>query len=814
MRGDGPGGIRWARAVVRTAAVMGADVLPAVAEVIARAGPAALEIQRTAAGIRWAVLAPEDRLPALLEGLQAASGHRLLPGPSELAGPALSPRGTFFVPVPAIPVLPPVRPAAGGPAPEVGPGAGALGNLMALPPGSGRRIWLWGGHPDASRLLRLAGPAFAGRLPEASAWALWWRIAWGMAMGGSLLLGLALQLLLVFPEALALLPPEGVFLAGAAGVVVGALGISALIRFWEWRHLSPEALREKLRTALLEASLEAWGGPEAGRAALPGVWTWRPARGETRFPLAAHEAAALWLPPPGFPVEQVADPEGRMDMPALGGAWPDPADGLPVGRRAADGRPVRIPWPSLPVVVLGGTGSGKSAFLMNVVEALLAQGEEAPGLLILDPHGPLARWAFRRMARAVRRRPEWAARLVLVDPTWDRAVPLNLFCAPEAIWAINTLLTAGRRIWEGYWGPRMSGVLEAAALILWSYNRQVPEELRLSFRHVPYVLFNVRLRREELMRGLPPADLPQAVLLDLQLGQAAEAARSPLGWQVEVASPIVSKVIALNHPWLRAALAAPRMADMERWIAERRWVIVSLPSGAMGEGNAELIAAWFYNLWEWAFRRAGTERPHPTFILLDEVHRIASGLDLPRTLAEIRKYGGVPFLASQSLSVLSLREDTRELSPALLGNAGTLVVFRPDPTDLPLLERALGWADRAAGERLRADLPAFHFYLRALVDGRWAPPVLVDARGAFPVPAGEEEETGREEEGEIAFLRAMVAAAHPEDYIAVEEGIRHEQVNAMRLLTPDLRAALEQLDLMSLEDAPGRPASVREELGL
>ncbi|MDW8185944.1 MAG: hypothetical protein RMM07_11905 [Anaerolineae bacterium] len=211
----------------------------------------------------------------------------------------------------------------------------------------------------------------------------------------------------------------------------------------------------------------------------------------------------------------------------------------------------------------------------------------------------------------MRRRPDWAGRLVLVDPAWDRAVPLNLFCAPESIWAINTLLTAGRRIWEGYWGPRMSGVLEAAAMILWSYNRQVPEEMRLSFRHVPYVLFNVRLRREELMRGLPPADLPQAVLLDLQLGQAAEAARSPLGWQVEVASPIVSKVIALNHPWLRAALAAPRMADMERWIAERRWVIVSLPAGAMGEGNAELIAAWFYNLWEWAFRRAGTERPHP-----------------------------------------------------------------------------------------------------------------------------------------------------------------------------------------------------------
>jgi len=797
----------WVRATLRMPAVCGVDLLPAMAEALARATPLALEARRTEAGLVWSVAAPAAALPGILERVRVASGGRILPGPT---APFDGPAGAFYAPVPSVPYLPPARPSADLMAPETGAGAGLLGALSGAPPGAFRRLWLWGPHPDAAWMARMAGPAFAARIPEASAWSLGWRLGWAMALGGTLLAGLALNVLLLAPVG------EGaaaaLFLLAAAGLVGGGIGAAGLARLWGWRHLAREAVWEKLRTALLEASLEV-GGPDPA-ALLPGAWGWRRARGVEvpRFPLAAHEAMGLWLPPAGFPVEQAAAPEGRAEMPVMGGAG-GATEGIPVGRRADDGRPVMLPPPRLPVVVLGGTGSGKSSFLLNLVEAAVAAGPSAPGLLILDPHGPLAMEVLRRLARRARGDPEVARRLVVIDPTWDYAVPLNLFCAPDAQWAIATLLKAGREIWEGYWGPRMAGVLQAAALIVWAYNRTQPEGLRLSFRHLPFVLFNAQLRREELLRAIPPADLPQAMLLDLQMGQAVEMGRSPLGWQVEVASPIVSKVIALQHPWLRAALAAPRMADMARWCAEGRWVIAHLPAGVLGEENTTMIAAWIYNLFEWALRAAGSEAPRPTWMILDEVHRMARGLPLVQTLAEIRKYGGVPILAAQSLSVLRQEEETRALPSAMLANAGALAVFRPDPMDLDLLEDALGWADRARGERLRAELPAYHFYLRALgPDGRWLPPVLVDARGAFPTVGG-----GGAAEAEVAALREQVRAAHPEDYLPVEEGIRHEQVNAMRLLTPDVRAALEQLDLAAPEPAAGdggRPSSLREQLGL
>lgn len=800
----------WGRGVVRMPSLYGPDLLAAVAEALARVSPLALEVRRTDQGVLWSILAPRSDLALILERLRVASGGRILPG--EIVEEPPADAGAFFAPVPPIPFLPPASPT--DRPREAGAGAGRLAALAAGAPGAGWRIYLWGPHPDAPRLTRLAGPAFSARLPEASGWELWWKLSWGMTAGGVLLAGIGLNLLFSFPESLAYLPPALAFAMSAFGLVAGTVGIQGLIRFWAWRHLPREALAEKLRTALMEASLEILGDPSLAPQLLPGAWAWRKAREIHRFPLAVHEAVGLWLPPAGFPVEQTADPRGRADMPALGGIWTGEGEELPVGR-TPEGRPVRIPWPQLPVVVLGGTGSGKSSFLLNMAEAVIRRGEEAPGMLALDPHGPLARAILRRLAREVRRNPDLAARLVVVDPTWEYAIALNLFCAPEMHWAISTLITAGRQIWEGYWGPRMSGVLEATAHLLWAYNQQAPEEQRLSFRHVPFVLFNAQLRREELMRVIPAADLPQAVLLDLQMGQAVEIGRSPLGWQVEVASPIVSKVLALHHPWIRAALAAPRMADMARWIRERRWVIVSLPSGILGEGHAALIAAWFYNLWEWSLRAAGSMAPQPTLILMDEVHRIAAGLALPQTLAEIRKYGGVPVMANQSLAVLREREETRGLPSALLANAGTLAIFRPDPLDLPILEQTLGWGERTAGERLRPDLPAYHFYLRTLAGGRWTPPILVDARNAFP-PLFAREGEGEEEEAEIAVLRELVRAAHPEDYIRIPDGIRQEQINAMRLMTPDIRAALERLDLEEAGPEPGaRPGlSIREQLGL
>jgi len=792
----------WPVGVLRMPPVCGTDLAPAVAEALAGMAPAALEIRREEEGLVWAVRAPADRLPVLMERLRVASGGRILPG--EVRPPSEPEAVRFLAPEPPVPFFPPPAP---GTAAAL-PGAGFLAALRAAPPGTGWRVTLAAPHPDGPALARLAGPAFAGRLPEASAWELTWRVIWAAVLGGTLLFGVSLNLLLVLP----VVPPEAAFAAGAFGLLAALAGVMALSRFWVWRHLPREALQQKLRTALMEAQMEVWG--EAAPA--PGGWRWRTARLPARFPLSLHEAALLWLPPPDFPVETVAAPAGRADMPAPGGFWTLPAErGVPVGRQAGSETVVRIPWPQLPILILGGTGSGKSSFMLNLAETAIrraAEGDpEAPGLLVLDPHGPLARAFLARLAHHARRRPEILDRLVLIDPSWDHAVPLNMFCAEDHHWAISTLLQTGQEIWRDYWGPRMAGTLLAAASMLCAYNRQAAEGLRLGFRHVPFALFNREFRHEELMSALPAADLGTAVLLDFQMGQAVDE-RAPYGWQVEVASPIVSKVIALDHPWMRAALAAPRLADMVRWCRERRWVVAAVPAGDLGGENAFLVAAWFYNLWEWALRRAGGEAPAPVWIFLDEVHRLARGLPLEQTLSEIRKYGGVPILASQSLTVLREEREgiTAPLVPAMLANAGTLVVFRPDPMDLPILERALGWRERVAGEGLRPDIPAFHFYLRAMVEGRWAPLVLVDARGAYPEIRDVLSEEDR------AWLRQEALCRHPEDYIRVEDGIRHEQENTMRLMTPAVREALLQIEVWERERLrpSGAPPSILERLGL
>jgi len=55
------------------------------------------------------------------------------------------------------------------------------------------------------------------------------------------------------------------------------------------------------------------------------------------------------------------------------------------------------------------------------------------------------------------------------------------------------------------------------------------------------------------------------------------------GWVTEVISPVLSKAMALElSPWLFAAMHQNRFVDLEKWIKEKAWIVLRLPSGEMG----------------------------------------------------------------------------------------------------------------------------------------------------------------------------------------------------------------------------------------
>ena len=97
----------------------------------------------------------------------------------------------------------------------------------------------------------------------------------------------------------------------------------------------------------------------------------------------------------------------------------------------------------------------------------------------------------------------------------------------------------------------------------------------------------------------------------------------------------------------------------------------------------------------------------PYFVYADEFHAFASG-SLMAMLPQLRKYGVGLTLAHQYLEQVE-----RPLLAAVLGNVGSMMVFRVGASDAPFLAGQLGIenADNLLG------LANYESYARVMVDG-------------------------------------------------------------------------------------------------
>src|SRR4029079_13165819 len=116
------------------------------------------------------------------------------------------------------------------------------------------------------------------------------------------------------------------------------------------------------------------------------------------------------------------------------------------------------------------------------------------------------------------------------------------------------------------------------------------------------------------------------------------------GWVTEVISPVLSKVMALElSTWLFSAMHQDKFVDMNKWIEERAWIVLRLPSGEMGREAARLTASVLYNVSDAPYRRSTLYRPVPFYFIVDEAQEIGSGMRLESRLADGAKFGARMF---------------------------------------------------------------------------------------------------------------------------------------------------------------------------
>jgi len=587
------------------------------------------------------------------------------------------------------------------------------------------------------------------------------------------------------------LPVSLIVIAGCAISIASAWGI----RSWlEWRSIPKEILEKRIQEPLLKIAMTL--STPMDLPLMAGEQSWKPLDNgwpEIRkhgFPLPAGELSGLIAP------LQMGEGSGLLDravwqeVPAPPPSQPLLEAGFKIGQSVATGEMVGVD-PDGHGLATGGSRSGKSSFVYSMLEQLIARGDDAPGIFLVDPHVSLADAFLDAIAQLPQEERQKAIkRLRVITPDQPQVIPLNLLAVPEFTWAGNAIVQIGRRIWDDYWGPRMQAALLGLFRLAHVWNQNHPEA-GLGLLHVVFMAFN-KTWRHKAMALLPPGERMGALALDALLGQTGEGDKWSQGWVTEVISPVLSKVMALElSPWLFSAMHQERFVDMNKWIEEKAWIVLRLPSGEMGREGARLTAGVLYNVFDAAYRRATLEKPVPFYFIVDEAQEIGSGMRLESMLAEGAKFGARMFVLAQSLSMMRKVEGMEPVVQAMLANTSTQMFFSPDPEDADLIRATLSSTVRYGNMTL--DLPSLQCWLRARIGGRWQPPTLTQIK---PLP--------RADGSRVKALIEEVIASHPADYLPAD-GWQEKASKALEeMLPPALSKLLDEFLAVRLENQEAR----------
>jgi hypothetical protein len=320
--------------------------------------------------------------------------------------------------------------------------------------------------------------------------------------------------------------------------------------------------------------------------------------------------------------------------------------------------------------------------------------ERGHGFALLDPHGDLS-----SMVADVT--PAWRTNdVIYLDPA-DLAHPigfnpLNGIAPDRRPLVAAHLVAAFQHIWGGSWGPRLEYVLMNALRLL----LDAPGSTLLG---LPRLLADEAYRRRLLAHSRDPvirAFWEQEFLL----------------WNERYASeaiaPVQNKVgTLLAPPVLRNMLGQVRSSiDIRRIMDRGQVLIVNLAKGKLGEAPTHLLGAFLATAFAQAAeaRADVAEAQRRDFTLYaDEFQHFATD-SFAAILSEARKYRLALVLAHQFLGQLP-----ELLRQAVIGNAGSMVVFRVGAEDAPLLARELGIESSSA----LTDTANFSAWIKVILDG-------------------------------------------------------------------------------------------------
>jgi hypothetical protein len=338
------------------------------------------------------------------------------------------------------------------------------------------------------------------------------------------------------------------------------------------------------------------------------------------------------------------------------------------------------------VYAVGATGTGKSTLLRNLVQQDIAAGR---GVCFIDPHGDEAEALLSAIPR---RRCRQVCYLSPADTDYPLAFNLFDHVPPDQrALAAKGVVAAFRHLWDDSWGPQLNRILFGATLTLF-------ENPGTTMLDLPRVFMDGR-HRERLARRA--SDPTVKIFWQREFPLYQERTRGT------AAASVLNKVQEfLAMPALRNVLGqSPGRLHLDHLLARGRILIVNLSKGQIGEEAANLLGSLIITGVELAtLARAGVPKSkrRPFVLAVDELQNFSTS-SMAGLLSESRKYNLHLVLANQYTAGLTPR-----VRDAILGNVGTLMVFRVGAEDADLFARQ--FAPLKAQEI--KDLPAFNAWCR------------------------------------------------------------------------------------------------------
>jgi hypothetical protein len=363
------------------------------------------------------------------------------------------------------------------------------------------------------------------------------------------------------------------------------------------------------------------------------------------------------------------------------------------------------------IYIVGKSGVGKSKLLELFLRQDVAYGH---GFCFIDPHGDVIEEILHFIPE------ERIDDVVVIDPS-DVKHPISFNPLQNVDPNFKHQLTQGlievmEKQFGANWTPRLEHVFRFTCLALLDYPHATMRGMISMLTDRNYRQLVVEYIEDDMVKRF----------------WAIEFADWSEKYDTEAIIPLVNKLAQfLSDPMLRSIFGQKEnKIDLEALMNEEKIILINLSKGKLGEENSSFFGSMFITKIKQAgmARASLPEKERKDFYLyVDEFHNLVTET-FENIMSEARKYGICLTIAHQYMGQL-----LPKVQQAVLGNTGTIIVFRVGGEDAVKLEPEM---EPIFGVKDMVNLGVQNFYIKETIDGEAYDPFSAETLKVLP-PAHE-----------------------------------------------------------------------------